>query len=126
MEQPVHIRNIDEATLKPVEMAGVQGAHMAVMCGKEHGAMNFSLRRFRIDAGGYTPRHSHDYEHEVFIVDGGGTVLLDGKENPVRPGDVILVPANEEHQFKADSRAGLSFLCMVPGTRNCGEPTPGS
>jgi quercetin dioxygenase-like cupin family protein len=99
---------------------------MAMMCGREHGAPNFSLRQFRVEAGGHTPRHSHDYEHEVVILEGGGTVLLEGRENPVRPGDVILVPANEEHQFKADAAKGLRFLCLVPGTRNCGEVTPGS
>ncbi|MBL8999666.1 MAG: cupin domain-containing protein [Phycisphaerae bacterium] len=122
----MHIRNIDDVPMKPVEMAGVKGATMAMMCGREHGAPNFSLRQFRVEPGGHTPRHSHDYEHEVVILDGGGTVLLDGRENPIRPGDVILVPANEEHQFRADGAKGLRFLCLVPGVRNCGEVTPGS
>ena len=122
----MHIRNIDDTPMKPVEMPGVQGATMAMMCGREHGAPNFSLRQFKVVPGGHTPRHSHDYEHEVVILEGGGTVLLEGRENPIRPGDVILVPANEEHQFKADSAKGLRFLCLVPGTRNCGEVTPGS
>lgn len=125
------IRNINETPLKPVEMAGVEGASMAVMVGREHGAPHFALRQFMVEPGGHTPRHSHDYEHEVFIVAGAGTVLLEGAERPVRAGDVIYVPANEEHQFKA-SRAvgsepgGLRFLCLVPVTRNCGEATPGS
>lgn len=123
------IRNIDETPLKPVEMAGVQGAQMAIMCGREHGAPNFALRQFKVEPGGHTPRHSHDYEHEVFIVDGSGTILLEGAERPIRKGDVILVPANEEHQFKsaaANNASGLRFLCLVPVTRNCGDPTPGS
>jgi quercetin dioxygenase-like cupin family protein len=119
------IRNINDTPLKAVEMAGVQGAQMAVMVGREHGAPNFALRQFKVDGGGHTPRHSHDYEHEVFVVEGGGTVLLEGAERPVRAGDVIYVPANEEHQFKA-APSGLRFLCLVPVTRNCGDPTPGS
>lgn len=119
------IRNINEIPTKPVEMPGVSGASMAVMVGRADGAPNFALRHFRVDPRGHTPRHSHDYEHEVFIVEGAGTVFLDGRENPVRGGDVVYVPANEEHQFKA-SDAGLRFLCLVPVTRNCGEVTPGS
>ncbi len=119
------IRNINDTPLTPVQMAGVEGATMAIMCGREHGAPNFSMRQFKVEAGGHTPRHSHDYEHEVFVIDGGGTVLLEGSPRPIRAGDVILVPANEEHQFKAGD-AGLRFLCLVPGTRNCGDPTPGS
>lgn len=120
------IRNINSVPTNPVQMAGVNGAEMAIMVGREHGAPNFALRHFRVTPGGNTPRHSHDYEHEVFIVEGGGTVLLNGAEQPVRSGDVIYVPANQEHQFKADGHAGLRFLCLVPVTRDCGDPTPGS
>ncbi len=125
------IRNINEMAMKPVEMPGVQGAEMAVMVGRQDGAPNFALRQFRVAAGGFTPRHAHDYEHEVFIVEGSGTVLLGGEERAVKAGDVIYVPANHEHQFKAGASngsgaAGLRFLCLVPMTRDCGEPTPGS
>ena len=122
------IRNIDETPMKPVQMDGVQGATMAIMVGRSDGAPNFALRQFKVAPGGHTPRHSHDYEHEVFVVSGKGTIFLDGKENPVKAGDVILVPANETHQFKsaADQDEGLRFLCLVPVTRDCGEPTPGS
>jgi len=120
-----HIRNIEETEHAPVQMDGVRGATMALMVGREHGAPNFSLRHFRVEPHGHTPRHSHDYEHEVFIEGGGGTVLLEGAERPIKRGDVVFVPANEEHQFKA-ADTGLSFLCLVPGARQCGTPTPGS
>ncbi|HRQ72024.1 MAG TPA: cupin domain-containing protein [Phycisphaerales bacterium] len=120
------IRNIDETPLAPVDMPGVEGASMAVMVGRADGAPNFALRQFRVEAGGHTPRHSHDYEHEVFIVSGSGTILLEGKERPIRAGDVIYVPANEEHQFRAGGPGGLRFLCLVPMSRDCGDPTPGS
>ncbi len=125
------IRNIKSVPHKPVEMAGVSGVRMSVMVGREDGAPNFALRHFIVEPGGHSPRHSHDYEHEVFIVSGGGTVLLEGAERPIRAGDVVYVPADHEHQFKAasavgDLPGGLEFLCLVPVTRNCGEPTPGS
>ncbi len=119
------IRNIDQTPMTPVQMPGVQGASMAVMVGRQDGAPNFALRQFKVEPGGHTPRHSHDYEHEVFIVSGSGTILLEGAQRPIRAGDTIYVPANEEHQFRSASD-GLRFLCLVPVSRNCGEPTPGS
>lgn len=119
------IRNIDQVESKPVAMDGVKGVKMAVMVGRDDGAPNFALRSFTVEAGGHSPRHHHDYEHEVYVVSGEGTVFLGGRENPIRGGDVVYVPADEEHQFKAGAR-GLRFLCLVPVTRNCGEPTPGS
>ena len=119
------IRNIDQVESKPVAMDGVSGVKMALMVGREDGAPNFALRSFTVDPGGHSPRHSHDYEHEVFVISGAGTVLLEGRENPIRGGDVVYVPADQEHQFKAGTE-GLRFLCLVPVTRNCGEATPGS
>jgi quercetin dioxygenase-like cupin family protein len=119
------IRNLAAATPKPVQMEGVKGVRMAVMVGREDGAPNFALRQFIVEPQGHSPRHQHDYEHEVFIVSGGGTVLLNANEQPIKAGDVVYVPADHEHQFRAGD-AGMTFLCLVPVSRNCGDPTPGS
>ena len=124
----VLIRNIDQTPRSPVQMDGVRGASMAVMVGRKDGAPHFALRQFAVEPGGHTPRHSHDYEHEVYVVSGKGTVFLGGRDNQIRAGDVIYVPANEEHQFRVGQEAGepLRFLCMVPVEQNCGGPVPGS
>jgi quercetin dioxygenase-like cupin family protein len=120
------IRNIDETSRVPVKMDGVRGATMAIMVGREDGAPNFSLRQFEVEPGGHTPRHAHDYEHEVYVVSGSGEALLDGAMRGIRAGDVIFVPADSEHQFVASRGEALRFLCVVPVTRNCGDPVPGS
>ena len=45
---------------------------------------------------------------------------------------LVYVPADEMHQFKAaaagpgNPAGGMTFLCMVPLSRNCGDATPGS
>ncbi|MEL6328731.1 MAG: cupin domain-containing protein [Planctomycetota bacterium] len=120
------IRNIIETDRKPVEMEGASDVRMAVMVGRDDGAPNFAMRSFEVAPGGHTPRHSHDYEHEVFVTSGSGTIYLDGADRPVRSGDVIYVPADELHQFRASPSEHLAFLCLVPVSRNCGDPTPGS
>lgn len=126
------IRSLDSTPSKPVEIPGVKGVRMAVLVGRDDGAPNFALRHFSLEPGGHSPRHSHDYEHEVYIVEGRGTVLLNGSEHPIKAGDVVFVPPDHEHQFRAaptssgPSGPALRFLCLVPITRNCGEPTPGS
>lgn len=119
------IRNIKEAEHKPVQMEGVDRVSMALMVGRTDGAPNFALRHFKVEPGGHSPQHSHDYEHEVLVTGGGGTVLLAGAHHDIEEGDVVFVPADEEHQFRAGA-SGLSFVCLVPVSRNCGDPTPGS
>jgi quercetin dioxygenase-like cupin family protein len=120
------IRNIDDVERSPVEMEGASNVRMALMVGREHGAPHFAMRSFEVAPGGHTPRHRHDYEHEVFVSGGTGTVLLEGQERPIRSGDVVYVPADEEHQFRAATGEPLRFLCLVPVERDCGGPTPGS
>jgi quercetin dioxygenase-like cupin family protein len=122
------IRNIHTAPMNPVKMEGVKGASMSVMVGRDDHAPHFALRSFAVEPGGHTPQHSHDYEHEVYVVSGNGSILLDGERRPITSGDVIYVPANDLHQFSVDDNAAepLRFLCIVPVEQNCGGPVPGS
>jgi len=125
----VLIRNLDNIPTSPVQMEGAERVSMAMMIGREDGAPHFAMRQFHVEPGGHTPRHSHDYEHEVLVLGGAGTILLEGAERPIRGGDVIYVPADEEHQFRASEKpgdGGLRFVCLVPVERNCGGATPGS
>ena len=126
----MHIRRAAEMDGQPVEMDGVDRVTMRLMVGREHGASNFSMRHFTVEPGGHTPRHAHNYEHEVFILEGEGQVEEDGTHHDVRAGDVLYVPPNTVHQFVNGSEQPLKFLCLVPTGYDCGggeqAPTPGS
>ncbi len=85
-----------------------------VLIGQKDGATNFCMRRFEINAGGYTPRHSHDWEHEVFVLEGEGQVFIQGQWHGLTQGTAVYVASNVEHQFKNDSDNPFAFLCLVP------------
>lgn len=122
------IRNIHETEMSPVQMDGVKGASMSVMIGRGDNAPHFAMRSFAVEPGGYTPKHQHDYEHEVYVISGQASVLLDGSQHDLKTGDTVLVPANELHQFSVPESATepFRFLCFVPVEQNCGGPVPGS
>ena len=108
------IRKTEEVETVEATEGGAKGVKMRVMLGEPEGAPNFVLRHFRIEPGGNSPRHSHDWEHEVYVLDGAGTVLEGDKEHKLSPGDAILIPPDEEHQFKASDSEPLVFLCIIP------------
>lgn len=81
---------------------------------KEDGAPNFALRVPEIEPGGYTPYHSHEWEHEIFIKKGSGKLVWEGKSFPLKEGDVIFIPGGEKHQFLNNSRGILEFICIIP------------
>ncbi len=87
-----------------------------VVIGKADGAPSFCMRVFEIGEGGHTPRHSHAWEHEMFVHAGSGEVLCDGKWNPVAPGSAVLVPGGAEHQVRNTGPATLVLVCLVPSS----------
>lgn len=81
---------------------------------KEMGAEKFAMRLFEMEAGGYSPFHSHPWEHEVFILEGEGLAVGGERERKFRTGDVIFIPPSEKHQFKNNSKKTAKFLCLIP------------
>jgi quercetin dioxygenase-like cupin family protein len=81
---------------------------------KETGAENFAMRMFEVEPGGYSPFHSHPWEHEVFILNGEGLVVGEEQETKFGAGNVVFIPPNEKHQFKNNSETTIKFLCLVP------------
>jgi mannose-6-phosphate isomerase-like protein (cupin superfamily) len=69
-----------------------------------------SLAEAQVPAGGATQRHHHKLTEEFyFILEGSGTMEIQGAEREVGPGDAILIPAGSWHQITA--RQDLRFLC---------------
>lgn len=93
---------------------GIAGVKMRRVIAEKEGAENFVMRVFEIEPGGHTPLHKHDWEHEVFILNGVGIVIDPSGEHEVKNGDVIFVPSGEEHQFKNVSDKLLEFICLIP------------
>lgn len=81
---------------------------------KDIGAPNFAMRLFEMQPGGNSPLHTHDWEHEVFILEGEGTVVGKEGEKKFKPGDAVFIRANEKHQFKNTGKKLVKFLCLVP------------
>ena len=106
-----HAENIEE---KPVEMPGAHGCTVRWLVSESDGAPNFAMRQFEVEPGGYTPRHSHAYEHEVYVLQGQGIVLEGDVEHPLTTGDVVLVPPDEIHQFRNTGNSPMKFICLVP------------
>lgn len=86
-----------------------------VVIGESEGASNFILRVFTLSPGGFSPRHAHSWEHEVFVLKGKGKVLLGQNFFSIAQGHAVFVPENIEHQFVNTSESDeLEFICVIP------------
>ncbi len=102
--------------IKPTLFDGgpAQGVAARVAIGKADGAPNFCMRVFEITPGGHTPKHAHDWEHEMFVHAGAGEVYGNGRWQPIAAGRVMFIPANEEHQMRNTGKDPLVVVCLVP------------
>ena len=99
---------------KPVDMDGAVGCRIRCLIGEPDGAPSFSMRQFEVEPGGHTPKHTHAYEHEVFILEGTGTALEGDTEHRIAAGSVVYVKPGELHQFRNTGGGPLKFLCLIP------------
>lgn len=91
-----------------------KGVTGRVLIGKDDGADNFCMRVFELSKRGYSPLHSHDWEHEIFIHSGKGAVFNNGEWLNVEAGYSIFIPCNEEHQLKNIGDNPFIFVCLIP------------
>ncbi len=101
------------------ENEDMKGIRFYPMLTAKDGTPNFAMRLFEIDPDGYTPRHSHEWEHEVYIIKGDGYVFKGEEEIRIEQDDFIFVEPSELHQFRAGEN-GMSIICVVP---NKGQPS---
>lgn len=124
------IRRPEEMEGEPMAMEGVKDVSKRLLVGRGDGAATFAMRHFTVEAGGHTPRHSHNYEHEIYILEGAGRVEYEGEFHDIRAGDSLFIEPNRIHQFVNQGSSPLRFLCLVPTEFDCGEegmqPVPGS
>ncbi len=97
-----------------VEMDDAKSVTIRWLISKKDGAPNFAMRLFDLGPGGHSPLHEHNWEHEVYILEGEGRLVYEGKERPFSAGDFIFVPPGKEHSFKNTGDASVKFLCLVP------------
>lgn len=54
-----------------------------------------------LQAGVSFPRHSHDYAHAIYVVEGCCGIEIEGDKKILDPGAVVYIPPHSKHSFKA-------------------------
>jgi mannose-6-phosphate isomerase-like protein (cupin superfamily) len=75
-----------------------------------------------IPAGGEIGEEVHDVDQLLVFVEGEGEAVLDGVTSPVRPNQLVFVPASTRHNFRASGGGPLRLVTVYappehpPGT----------
>jgi quercetin dioxygenase-like cupin family protein len=87
---------------------------MRVLIGPKEGWEGNVMRSFELAEGGHSPKHTHDWPHINYVLEGNGILFLNGKENEISKGSIAYVPSGELHQFINTGKNTLKFICIVP------------
>ena len=101
-------------SISPVDMDGASGVDIQWLVSELDDAPNFFMRRFTVAVEGYTPKHTHSHEHEVYILSGRGKVFIDNDWHNIEENYAVYIPPEIEHQFVNSGDEPLIFLCLVP------------
>ena len=109
----------EEIDITPDELKGKGRVTVRWLLGEPQGAPNFEMRYFALCGDIATEWHSHDWEHQVFVIAGEGKIKTTEKELVLTPGSAVLVAPGEQHHFICAGEK-FDFICVVPrGTRAC-------
>ena len=112
----MRIKKTEQVPAAEVTMEGAAGCRVRWLIGESDQAPTFAMREFEVEPGGHTPRHFHNYEHEIYVLDGKGVVVDGDQERPLAAGDVMLVSPNDVHQFRNTGSEPFKFLCLIPNS----------
>jgi quercetin dioxygenase-like cupin family protein len=114
MEDNMAVVKYDDIKLDEIEMDGVASVSKANAIGPPEGWKDHTLRVFRINPGGFTPHHQHDWEHVNYVIRGRGVLTIGEQSHEISEKDFAFVPPNTMHQFENSYDEDFEFICIVP------------
>lgn len=78
-----------------------------------HGQEAF-LGRLSMQAGGKVPTHRDATEEFIYVLEGSGTLTIDGQKHAIKPGTSIYMPANAEVSYQ-NGDAAFTALQVFAG-----------
>lgn len=97
-----------------------RGVHRYSLLGEEEDEqeLNFQTRYFEVQPGGYTSFELHRHPHSVVIIRGSGEVILGDDVHAIGLHDVVYIAPETPHQFHAEEKEALGFICIVDRYRD--------
>tara|TARA_B100000315_G_C14142136_1_gene391822 strand:+ start:118 stop:444 length:327 start_codon:yes stop_codon:yes gene_type:complete len=92
-------------------MTGTQVYRQTILQTGESNNYNFSIIHF--DAGSRNKFHKHSADQLLIITEGTGTVATDSEELSVTEGDVVLIPARENHWHGAPGSTSMAHITVT-------------
>jgi len=114
MEKGLVIKNKEKLEYIRPKDPTAKGSMLAKVIGEDEGWDDYVMRVIKLEPGGKSFNHNHEWPHINYYIRGKGLLTLDGEDHEVVEGEFSYVPENSTHQWKNDSKEDFEFICIVP------------
>ncbi|MDD3804510.1 MAG: cupin domain-containing protein [bacterium] len=111
------IKKVNQVLKTKIDDEKTKSVTRQILIGEDDGSDNIIMRLFTLGPKGYSPLHTHDFEHLVKVEKGRGIAVLEKGEQEITEGDLVYVKPNELHQFRNDSDEEFQFICVIPNKK---------
>ena len=102
---------VTEADMTGGLMTGTQVYRQSILEPGESSNFNFNIVKF--SAGSRNKFHKHSGDQILVITEGTGKVATDDEVHTVTEGDVILIPARENHWHGAPDNTAMAHITIT-------------
>jgi len=106
----VNIHQLDKEPADSPLFTGTQVFRQVIVKPEDSQSFNFSVVNF--SAGSRNKFHQHTSDQILIVTEGTGVVATDSEERTVTEGDVILIPAGENHWHGAPGDTSMSHITV--------------
>ncbi|MFW9792921.1 MAG: cupin domain-containing protein [Candidatus Thorarchaeota archaeon] len=115
----MYVINYNEREESVVDFSDSKNVYVRWLIGRNNGAKTYAMRHFEIKPGGIIPLHTHEEEHEIFVLEGEAKVLGAEKETVAKKDNVVFVPSNLPHGYdNTEGKKSFRFICVIPLLEN--------
>lgn len=109
----------DDVPVDIVREPGAKQVTIRRLIDTPDGADRFLMSLFELAPNGATPPHYHDWEHEIYVLEGTLKVELpsENRKIPLKRGDVVFIPRGEPHGLETGPDERARLLLVAPAER---------
>jgi mannose-6-phosphate isomerase-like protein (cupin superfamily) len=75
---------------------------------------------FEVAVGGEVYPHTHPTHEFYFVMRGEGTMVIDGEEREIAPGDLVYIPPDALHSLRTTGDQPIHCFCFAVATKDAG------
>ena len=101
---------VNNASLQEFNLPGLNHRTFA---GPEHGMRGLEVWGQTIEAGAATPVHRHACEEAIVILEGSGTLTIEGQDTAFGPNSTLIIPSDVIHQIVNTGNAKMVLVAAL-------------